>query len=371
MRIAIQQAKRLPQGAFLGIWRQNTAPQLGGYVLKDLFESCETKPHGVVMGSVVQASLGQAPSRQSAHLAGIPNDVPCMAVNKVCASGMKAIHLACLGILENKGLWLAGGMESLTNTPYLWPRQSPSRVGTPPAQDSLMTDGLLDALSGQSMGILADTTAKKHGITRAMQEEFAFQSFQNAKKSRDDGAFHDEMIAVGEIPLVDEPLGKIKEEKFFTLSPAFSAEGTITAATSSSLSDGASGLVLGPESQDALAHIVGVSEFSGPPSDFSRAPIGAIDKLLTHMGWKTNDIDIFEINEAFATVPVMVMQHFNINRDRINIYGGACNLGHPLGSSGARIVVTLAHAMKRTGAKRGLATLCVGGGEAMAVALER
>lgn len=371
MRIGIKQAKRLPQGSFLGYWRQHTAPQLGGLVLKDLYENCQQKPQGIVMGNVVQAGLGQAPVRQSAHLAGISPEIPCMAINKVCASGMKAIHLACMDILHAGGTWLAGGMESMTNTPYLWPRQSQGRVGKPPAQDSLMFDGLQDGVSGQSMGILAEATAKSQGITRAMQEEFAYQSLQNAKKASDEKVLQEEMVHVEGITLVDEPLTKIKEEKFFALSPAFGADGTITAATASSLADGASGLELSGDGDDALAYIVGVTEFSCLPADFTRAPLGAMDKLLAQTGWKISDVDIFEINEAFATVPVMAMKHFDISRDRVNIYGGACNLGHPLGSSGARIVVTLAHAMKRTGAKRGIASLCVGGGEAMALALQR
>lgn len=369
MRIAIQHAKRLPQGAFLGQWRQQSAPQLGGYVLKEL--CAHSKPQGVVMGNVVQAGIGQAPARQSTHLAGISEDVYCMTINKVCASGMKAIHLACLHMLQKPGSWLAGGMESLSNAPYIWPRQTSARVGTTPAQDGIMLDGLLDALSGQAMGVLADITAKEHGITRTMQEEYAFQSFQNGKSARERGWFHDEMVAVGEVPLVDEPFTKIKEEKFFTLSPAFGSDGTITAATASSLADGAAAVLLSPETSDALAHIVGVSEFSCHPRDFTRAPLGAVAQLLQDLKWKIQDVDLFEINEAFATVPVMTMQHFQIDRERINICGGACNLGHPLGVSGARIVVTLAHAMKRTGAKRGVASLCVGGGEAMALALER
>lgn len=372
MRISIQQAKRLPQGSFLGMLRQQSAPKLGGHVLKSLCQHVQNKPHGVVMGNVIQAGMGQAPARQSAHFADLDEDIPCMLVNKVCASSMKAIHMACLHMLQKPGIWLAGGMESLSNAPYLWPRQATaSRVGKPPVQDSLLWDGLQDSLSMQAMGSLAEVTARAHGISRAMQEAYAFQSLQNAKKARDSGWFASEMVAIDGIPLTDEPLNKIKEEKFFTLSPAFGGDGTITAATASSLADGAAAVLLSPMTDDALAHIVGVSEFSCHPRDFTRAPIGAMEQLLRDIKWKTQDIDLFEINEAFATVPVMVMQHFHIERERINVSGGGCNLGHPLGASGARIVVTLAHAMKRMGLRRGVATLCVGGGEAMAVALER
>lgn len=370
MRVSIQQAKRLPQGSFLGMWRQQSAQQLGGYVLKALLT--DHPLHGVIMGNVVQAGLGQAPVRQSAHLAGLAEDIPCLMVNKVCASGMKSLHLACLHILQKPGEWLAGGMESLSNAPYIWPRQFlASRVGKPPAQDSLMGDGLVDSFSGQAMGQLADITAKENHILRSTQEEYAFQSFRDAKKAQNSGWFMDEMVATDGMSPVDEPLGKIKEEKFFTLSPAFGVEGTITAATASSLADGAAALLLSPYSENALAHIVGVSEFSCLPQDFTRAPIGAIEKLLKDVKWKISDVDLFEINEAFATVPIMAMQHFQIDRKRMNVCGGACNLGHPLGASGARIVVTLAHSMKRTGSKRGIAALCVGGGEAMAIALER
>lgn len=370
MKISIQQAKRLPQGAFMGIWANHSATHLGAMVLQSLINHTGRNPAGIALGNVVQAGLGQSPARQSARMAGIENDVPCFLVNKVCASGMKAIHLACQDVALNKSVWFAGGMESLTQSPYVWARAASKRPGSPPVKDSLMHDGLTDFATGHPMGVLADITAKTYNITRPMQEEFAYQSVKNALKAREEQLFHDELIPIENIPLVDEPLTKVKLEKFFSLSPAFGTDGTITAATASSLADGASGLELTPETSHALAHIVGFAETSGAPGDFTREPIQAIEKLLKELNWKVKDVDLFEINEAFATVPVMAMQYFKIDRERINIHGGACSLGHPLGSSGSRVVVTLAHALKRMGLRRGVAALCVGGGEAMAIALE-
>ncbi|MCJ7800209.1 MAG: acetyl-CoA C-acyltransferase, partial [Polaromonas sp.] len=337
-------------------------------------------------GCVLPAGLGQAPARQAALAAGIPVAAGCTTINKVCGSGMKAVMLGNDLIKAGSAeVVVAGGMESMTNAPYLLPKaRAGMRIGHDRVMDHMMLDGLEDAYEpGRSMGTFGEDCAAKYGFTREAQDAFATTSVQRAKAAMASGAFSAEITPVtvkgragDTIISSDEGPGKVKLDKIASLKPAFKKDGTITAASSSSISDGAAALVLARESTardlgaTPIARIVGHATFAQAPEWFSTAPVGAVNKLLKKIGWDVKDVELWEINEAFAVVPKAAMADLNLSHDIVNVNGGACALGHPIGCSGARIIVTLIHALKARGLKKGVATLCIGGGEATAIAIE-
>lgn len=383
MGCVVLEAKRLATGAFMGQWATFSAARLGAEAVKAV--SGHHAIGSVYMGCVLQAGVGQAPARQAALLAGLPPSVTTNTVNKVCGSSMKAIALAAQSInLGNAGLIIAGGMESMTNAPYLLTKARMGyRAGHGSIYDHMQLDGLEDAYGHVAMGVFADQTAQACGLSREEQEAYALQTYENAQNAYTKGYFEGEIIPttiqVGkELKTIqqDEPLTKVNPAKFSALRPAFTHDGTVTAATSSSLADGAAALLLSSEATAAhmglkpLARIMGCAEFAREPEWFTLAPIGAVHNLLMQTGWSLNEVDLFEINEAFAVVPMAMMKEMNLPRERVNIHGGACALGHPIGVSGARIVVTLIHALRTHGLKRGIATACIGGGEGIAIAVE-
>ena len=334
----------------------------------------------VIMGNVVSAGLKQAPARQAMRMAELPDGVAATTLNKVCGSGMKATMMAMdLIAAGSADTVVAGGMESMSNAPYLLPKaRAGLRMGHAGMQDSLFTDGLEDAETGGSMGSFAQSTADDHQLTREAMDAYAIESVNRALQAITGQSLAAEISPMdidGVSIADDEQPGKAKVDRIPTLRPAFKSDGTITAANASSISDGASALVLTRESQlngrDPLARIVAHSTHSIHPSEFTLAPIGAIEKLLEKTGWNADSVDLFEINEAFAMVTMLTMQALNLPHEKVNIYGGACAQGHPIGSTGSRLIVTLAHAMQQHGKQRGIAALCIGGGEATAVALER
>ncbi|HEV2614533.1 MAG TPA: acetyl-CoA C-acyltransferase [Gammaproteobacteria bacterium] len=363
---------RTPIGGLLGELKEFSAWQLGGEAIKSAVSRSGLKPEDiqeVLMGCVLPAGMGQAPARQAALSAGLPNSVSCTTINKVCGSGMKSIMLANPELIT-----VAGGMESMTNSPYLLLK---ARVGyraghAEQIKDHMFLDGLEDAYDrGKLMGVFAENTAKKYNITRQEQDAFALESLLRAQKSN----FKDEISPIGLIER-DELPQRAKPEKIPQLKPAFYPNGTVTAANSSSISDGAAALVIMSESEakkrnlKPLAKIIGSSTHSHDPAWFTTAPVEAIKKLLQKINWDIKDVDLFEINEAFAVVTLVAMKELNLSHSKVNIHGGACALGHPIGASGARIVVTLISALKQHGLKRGVASLCIGGGEATALAVE-
>ena len=386
--VYIAAGARTPMGAFQGSLSSLTSVDLGttaiaaavsraGLTGADIDE--------VIMGCVLAAGLRQGPARQAAIEAGIPVTTGATTINKLCGSGMKATMLAhdLIKAGTNK-IMVAGGMESMTNAPYLLPKaRGGFRMGHGEIQDCMFTDGLEDARTGHPMGAFAQEMADRYQMTRQDMDNFAIQSLTRAQQAIADGSLVAETIAVtvknrsGETTVTDdEQPGKANLDKIPTLRPAFSADGTVTAANSSSISDGASALVLA--SDDAIkthqlqpmARIVGHSTNSRDPSEFTIAPVGAIEKLLTQVGWHKDDVDLFEINEAFAMVTMAAIQDLGLDPAKVNIHGGACAQGHPIGSTGSRLIVTLMHALKQRGLKRGIASLCIGGGEATAVAIE-
>lgn len=379
--IVILSAVRTPIGSFQGGLKNHQAPQLGGIAIAEALRRATVDADAVdevLMGCVLPAGLGQAPARQAAHHAGLSWSVPCSTVNKVCGSGMKTIMMAHDGLVAGTvGLAVAGGMESMTNAPYLLEKhRGGARMGHGTVIDHMFLDGLEDAYDrGRSMGIFAEQTADAYQFTRTDQDEYALESLDRAARAIVEGAFLKEIIAVGELA-VDEQPGKAKREKIPQLRPAFKADGTITAASSASISDGAAAVVMTRLSvaeklgTQPLAYIRGTGSFAQEPGLFTTAPVHAISGLLGKVGWTADDVDLFEINEAFAVVPMIAMRALNIPRDKINVNGGACALGHPLGCSGARVVVTLVSALQARGLKRGVASLCIGGGESTAVAVE-
>lgn len=387
-KVVIAAAKRTPMGGLLGEFASVTAPELGCAALAAVIHDSQLDPalvDEVYMGNVISAGVKQAPARQAALLAGVPHSVPCTTVGKVCGSGMKAVMIGRDQIAAgNANIVLAGGMESMTGAPYLLPNaRSGYRLGHGEIKDAMMMDGLEDAETGGSMGTYGQTTADAHGITRQQMDEFAIRSLTRARDAIDNGYFTEEVTPVtvqtraGEQVIArDEQPGKANMDKIPMLRPAFAKDGTVTAANSSSISDGAAALLLMNQSTadaheiESLATLVAQASFAHAPEDFCSAPIGAIEKVLDKAGWNADQVDLFEVNEAFAVVTMLAMREFNIEPERINIHGGACALGHPLGASGARIIVTLIHALRRLGKTRGVAALCIGGGEATAVALE-
>ena len=379
--IVILSAVRTPIGSINGQFASYTAPQLGGKAIAAAVAAAGVKPEQVdevVMGNVLSGGVGQAPARQAAIGAGLPTSTGATTVNKVCGSGAKAVMMAAQSLqLGETKLAVAGGMESMTKAPFLLDKaRGGYRYGHAKMLDSVISDGLWDPYSNIHMGDCGEMCAEKHGVSRADQDAFAIESYKKAQKAQADGIFAKEIIAVDGI-LEDEEPKRASFEKIPKLKPAFKPGGTITAANASKLNDGAAALVLATKTSAAefgaapRARIVGWATFSQDPSWFTTAPAGAIQKLLERVGWKKEEVDLFEINEAFAVVALACMQLAGIPREKVNVNGGAVALGHPIGASGARILVTLLHALKKRGLKRGVAAICLGGGEAVAIAVER
>lgn len=388
--VVIVGAARTPMGGFQGDFAAVTAPTLGAAAIKATLSRAGVTPDAVeeiVFGCVLSAGLGQAPARQAALGAGIPQSAGATTVNKMCGSGMKATMLAHDLILAGSArIVLAGGMESMSNAPYLLDRaRSGYRLGHGKVIDHMFLDGLEDAYDkGRLMGTFAEDCAEAYQFTRQAQDEFAVTSLLRAQAAIANGAFADEIVPVttssGKTEIVvqtDEQPGKARLDKIPTLKPAFRAGGTVTAANSSSISDGAAALLLMRMSEaeqrglKPLARIVGHATQAQAPSQFATAPIGAMRKLTEKVGWSLKDVDLFEINEAFAVVTMAAMRDLDLPHDKVNINGGACALGHPIGASGARVLVTLLAALRNHGLKRGIASLCIGGGEATSMAVER
>ncbi len=381
----IVSAVRTPMGGFQGELSSLTASELGAIAIKAALEQGDVTPTNiseVLMGCVLSAGTGQAPARQAALRAGVPMTVPATTVNKVCGSGMKAVMLGCAQLQTGEAdVVVAGGMESMSNAPYLLDKaRRGMRLGHGLVKDHMFTDGLEDAYRGVSMGIFAQESADHFSLTRTMMDDYALISLQRANQAIASGAFVAEIVPVtiddSRQIAVDEQPGKARVDKIRQLRPAFRADGSVTAANSSSISDGAAALVLMREA-DALrracqpmARVVGYQSHACAPEEFTIAPVACIGKLLASIGWQVGDVDLFEINEAFAVVTLLAIDQLGLDRDKVNIHGGACALGHPLGASGARILVTLLHALQRTGRSRGIASLCIGGGEATAIAVE-
>ncbi len=388
--IVILGAARTPMGAFQGDFAALSAHDLGGVAIKAAIERAGIAPAQVgelLFGNCLMAGQGQAPARQAAYKGGLPDSAGAVTLSKMCGSGMKAAMFAYDMLLAGThDVMVAGGMESMTNAPYLLLKgRGGYRMGHDRVFDHMMIDGLEDAYQpGRSMGTFGEDCAAKYQFTREQQDAFAVASVQRAQQAIRDGSFKAEIAPVtvksrtGEAVIeIDEGPGKIKLDKIPTLKPAFKKDGgTITAASSSSINDGAAALVLATESYakkigaKPIARIVGHATHSQQPEWFTTAPVGATQKLLARTGWSVKDVDLWEVNEAFAVVPMALMKELGVAHEVVNIHGGACALGHPIGASGARIMVTLIHSLKERGAKRGIATLCIGGGEGTAVAIE-
>ena len=386
--VVIVAASRTPIGAFQGVLAPVTAPQLGAAAIRGALAAAGiagADVQEVIMGCVLSAGLGQAPARQASLGAGIPMGVPTTTINKMCGSGMKAIMMAADQIRAGDvALSVAGGLESMTNAPYLLPKaRGGMRMGHGEVLDHMFYDGLQSPFDGQMMGTFAEATAQKYSFTRADQDAYATESTQRALKAVNGGAFVAEIVPVtvkgrkGEVVVdKDETPFTVDLAKITTLKPAFRKDGTVTAASSSSISDGAAATVLmsAAEAQRRgarpLATIVGYTSFAREPEWFTTAPVGAIQKLLTKLGWKPDDVALYEVNEAFAAVTMAAMRDVGFDHARTNVNGGAVALGHPIGATGARIVATLAHALRARGGGRGIAALCIGGGEATALAIE-
>ena len=387
--VVIVSAARTPMGGFQGALSGLTGPELGATAVRGAVERAgigAAEVDEVLMGCVLSAGAKQAPARQAALKAGLDENTPCTTVNKMCGSGMKAVMMAHDAIVAGHGdVIVAGGLESMTNAPYLLPKaRSGMRLGHAEVKDHMFLDGLEDAYEGRLMGSYAEDTAQHYQFTRDAQDAYAMESLKRAKKAVEDGSFAPEIVAVsapgrkGAVDVVqDEQPLTADAAKIPTLKPAFAKDGTVTAANSSSISDGAAALVLMRLSEAErrglapLAAIRGHTMHAQAPAWFSTAPVGAISKLLERTGWSTKDVDLWEVNEAFAVVAMAALKELNLSHDNMNIYGGACALGHPIGASGARILVTLLNGLKQTGGTRGIASLCIGGGEATALAVER
>ena len=386
--IVIVGAARTPMGGFQGELSQAMAPELGAAAIKAALDRAGVATvdvDEVLMGCVLPAGQGQAPARQAAFGAGLPDAVPCTTVNKMCGSGMKTVMMGMDQLRAGEGdVVVAGGMESMTNTPYVVPKmRSGARLGHAEMKDHMFLDGLEDAYEdGRLMGSFAEDCAEQYQFTREQQDEYALQSLASALKAQQDGTFDREVVPVtiktrkGEITIeTDEQPRNARPDKIPQLKPAFKKDGTITPANASSISDGAAALVLMRESDAAdrpvRARILSHASHAQAPGKFTTAPIKAIEKALDKAGWTASDVDLWEINEAFAVVPMAAARELNIPRDKLNVNGGACALGHPVGASGARIIVTLLHEMEKRDLKRGVASLCIGGGEGTAVTIER
>ena len=386
--VVIVSAKRTPIGAFLGALSPLSAVQLGSAAIKAALEAAGLSAadvQEVIMGCVLPANLGQAPARQAALGAGVPLGVPTTTINKMCGSGLKAVMMAADQIRAGgAGIVVAGGLESMSNAPYLLPKaRTGYRMGHGEIIDHMMKDGLQSPFDGKAMGCFADATASRYSFSRAQQDAFAAESVRRATQALQAGEFDVEVTPVtvkgrkGETVIArDETPGTCDVSRIPTMKPAFSKEGTVTAASSSSISDGAAALAVMSAQAAAerglkpLARILAYASHAQEPEWFTTAPVGAIRKLLTQLNWKPHDADLYEINEAFAVVTMAAMRDIDIDHARVNVNGGACALGHPIGATGARILTTLIHTLRRRGGRRGIASLCIGGGEAVALAVE-
>jgi acetyl-CoA C-acetyltransferase len=386
--VFIVSARRTPIGAFQGALSPLTGPQLGAAAAQAAIRDSgldAAQIEETIFGCVLMAGIGQAPGRQAALAAGVPQQVPATTVNKMCGSGLKAVMLASDQIRAGSAhAILAGGLESMTNAPYLLPKaRAGLRMGHAELLDHMFYDGLQSPFDGQLMGYFADATSKKYGFTRQQQDEFAAESVRRALSAVEGGHFNTEVTPVtvkdrkGErVVAKDETPFTCDIAKIPNLKPAFGKDGTVTAASSSSISDGAAALVVASASAvrkhnlRPLARIVGYASFAQAPEWFTTAPVGAIQSVLAKTGWNANQVDLYEINEAFACVAMAAIKDIGLDRAKVNVNGGACALGHPIGATGARILTTLTHALKYRGLKRGIASLCIGGGEATALAIE-
>ncbi|SLN68481.1 Acetyl-CoA acetyltransferase [Pseudoruegeria aquimaris] len=388
--VVIAGAARTPMGGFQGAFAEASASELGGVAIRAALGNAGAEAEAVeelVMGCVLPAGQGQAPARQAGFHAGLGEAVPATTLNKMCGSGMQAAMVAADQIaLGRAGLVVAGGMESMTNAPYLLPKmRGGARIGHQQVQDSMFLDGLEDAYDkGRLMGTFAEDCAEAFQFTRADQDEYALTSLANALEAQKSGAFEGEIAPVtlktrrGEVVVAeDEQPGKARPEKIPQLKPAFRPDGTVTPANASSISDGAAALLLASEEAaqtrglPVRARILGYASHAQAPGWFTTAPVPAARKLLDRLGWTVESVDLWEVNEAFAVVPMAFMREMNIPREKMNVNGGACALGHPIGASGARIMVTLLNALEKRGLKRGVAAICIGGGEGTAIAIER
>jgi acetyl-CoA C-acetyltransferase len=388
--VVIVAGARTPMGGFQGVFQSMTAPELGAAAIKSVMERTGIAPDEVsevLMGCVLPAGQGQAPARQAARYGGLPDSVPCTTVNKMCGSGMKTVMMAYEALhARPNDVIIAGGLESMTNTPYILPKmRSGARLGHTQAYDHMFIDGLEDAYDkGRLMGTYAEDTATHYQFTREQQDAYAIESLRRAKTANEDGSFANEIAAVSvksrkgvtEVARDEQPF-TADPAKIPTLKPAFREGGTVTPANSSSISDGGAALMMMRASEakrrnlQPLARIVAQSSHAQAPAWFTTAPIGAIKKVLDATGWRASDVGLYEINEAFAVVTMAAMRDLDLPHDKVNVHGGACALGHPVGASGTRIIVTLINAMAKRGETKGIASLCIGGGEATAVAIER
>ena len=386
--IVIVAANRTPMGGFQGSLSDVSAPNLGATAIKAALNNSGLNADDiseVIMGNVLPAGLGQAPARQAMLYADLPRSTGATTINKVCGSGLKAAMMAHDLIKAGSAdVVVAGGMESMSNAPYMLPKgRSGYRMGHGQVLDHMMLDGLEDAYEHKAMGVYAQGTADEYGLDREAMDEFAINSLTKAQTAIKDGLFDGEITPVtystrkGEVTVdTDEQPGKARLDKIPQLRAAFKKDGTITAANSSSISDGAAALILMRESEakakglQPLARVMGHTTHSQAPSEFTVAPIGAMNSLLGKLDWTKDDVDLWEINEAFAMVTMLAIQEMKLDPAKVNVHGGACALGHPIGASGARLLVTLLHALKQKGQKRGVTSLCIGGGEAVALAVE-
>ncbi|SDF25974.1 acetyl-CoA C-acyltransferase [Phytopseudomonas seleniipraecipitans] len=387
--IVIVSGARTPMGGFQGSLSAVSAVELGATAIRAAVARAGITPadvQEVIMGCVLPAGLKQGPARQASLAAGLPNATGCTTLNKLCGSGMKAVMLAHdLIKAGSNDVMIAGGMESMSNAPYLLPKaRGGLRMGHGEVKDHMFFDGLEDARTGRLMGSFAQETADRYGLTREAMDAYAIESLRRAQQAMTSGLLADEIVPVtlntrqGDVHISeDEQPLSAKIDRIPSLKPAFSKDGTITAANASSISDGASALLLMTAEQaearglKPLARIVAHATHSQDPSEFTIAPIGAISSLLRKVGWHKDEVDLYEINEAFAMVSMLAIQEHGLDHAKVNIYGGACAQGHPVGSTGSRIIITLINALRQTGGKRGIASLCIGGGEATAIAVER
>ncbi|MDS7695080.1 thiolase family protein [Acinetobacter soli] len=386
--VVIVNGARTAMGGFQGALSSVSAPELGAVTIKEAIHRAGLAPHDVdevILGCVLPAGLKQGPARQAMRQAGLPDQTGAVTINKLCGSGMKAVMQATDAIKAGSAqIVVAGGMESMSNAPYILSKaRAGYRMGHGEVKDHMFLDGLEDAETGRLMGSFAQDMASQRHYTRQQMDDFAIRSLQRAQTAIQAGYFKDEIVPVtvtsrkGDVMVEqDEQPLNAKLDKIPSLKPAFAKDGTITAANSSSISDGASALVLcshelaTQRGLEPLAKIVATASNSQHPSEFTIAPVGAIAKVLDKAGWQADEVDLWEINEAFAMVTMCAIDDFKLDTEKVNIHGGACALGHPVGSTGSRIILTLIHALKRTGGRKGIAALCIGGGEATAVAIE-
>jgi acetyl-CoA C-acetyltransferase len=385
MSVYILGGSRTPQGSFLGALSSVSAPKLGAIAIEGALEKSNIKKDNideVFMGNVIQAGVGQAPARQAAIFAGLSKATPCTTINKVCGSGLQSVILGAKSILtDDAEIVVAGGMENMSLAPHLLPNsRNGFKFGATEMKDSMAWDGLWDVYSDRPMGNCAEECTKKYDLTREAQDNFSINSFKRAQAAQAEGIFASEISPVtissrrgDTVVSDDEGPGKVKFDKISTLRPAFDKNGTITAANASTINDGACALVLGGEKykDQAKFKILGWASHAQEPTWFTTAPVEAVKKNLAKLDLKVDDIDLWEINEAFAAVTMVAMKELQLDSEKVNVYGGGVSLGHPIGTSGARIILTLTNAMERKGAKIGCAAICIGGGEALSLVIER